>query len=130
MRPGTLGLSPSRLKGGLFVVALLTFCGSALSADQLHRLSGAQIRTQFTGKVLTDGTHWRETYAPGGKLLIEEKGRAASPGSWRISGDRLCKIRPGILDDCYEVWGAGDRIEIRLRDFPPLEAFLRPSNWK
>jgi hypothetical protein len=130
MQWGTLGLSPSKLKGGLLVVALLTFCGSALSADQLHRLSGAQIRTQFTGKVLTNGTHWRETYAPGGKLFIEEMGRAASPGFWRISGDRLCRIRPGILDDCYEVWGAGDRIEIRLGDFPPLEAFLRPSNWK
>jgi hypothetical protein len=66
---------------------------------------------QFTGKVLTDGTHWRETYVPGGNLLVKETGHAASPGSWRIDGDRLCKIRPGILDNCYEVRGAGDRIE-------------------
>lgn len=130
MRPSTLGLSPSRLDGALLIAALLTCCGSASWADQFHRLSGAQIRTQFTGKVLTDGTHWRETYAPGGKLLVEEMGRAASSGSWRIDGDQLCKMRPSVLDNCYEVWGAGDSIEIRLGDFPPLKAFLHPSNRK
>jgi hypothetical protein len=90
MRPNTLGLSSTRLDGVLLVGAiLLAFDGSASRADQLHRLSGAQIRTQFTGKVLTDGTHWRETYAPGGKLLVEEMDQAASSGSWRIDGDHI-----------------------------------------
>jgi len=89
MRSGTLGLSPSRLKGRLLVVALLTFCGSASGVDQFHRLSGAQIRTQFTGKVLTDGTHWRETYAPGGKLFIEEMGHAA--GTVNLAAGRLVR---------------------------------------
>jgi hypothetical protein len=102
------------------VVALLTFWGTASFAESLHRLSGAQIRIQFTGKVLTDATHWRETYAPGGKLFVEEMGHAASTGSWRIDGDRLCKVRPGIVDDCYEVWSAGDRAELRLGKNPPL----------
>jgi hypothetical protein len=127
MHARLLRLSPSKLEGVLFAVALLIFGGSASRAGQLYLLSGTQIRTQFTGKVLTDGTHWRETYAPGGKLLVEEMGHAASPGSWRIDGDRLCKVRAGILDNCYEVWGGGDRIEIGLGYFPPLEAFLRSS---
>jgi len=130
MSASTVGLSLLKPEGALFAVALLIFGGSASWADQLHRLSGTQIRTQFTGKVLTDGTHWRETYASGGKLLVEEMGHSPSPGTWRIDGDHLCKIRPGILDNCYEVWGAGDRIEFRLGDFPPLEAFLRPSSRK
>jgi hypothetical protein len=109
---------------------LLVFCRGASRAESLHRLSGAQIRTQVTGKVITDGTHWRETYAPGGKLVVEEMGHSASIGSWRIDGDRLCKIRPGILNECYELWAAGDRVEFRLGEFPPLEAFLRQSRNK
>ncbi len=112
------------------VVALLALECTASFAEALHRLSGAQIRAQFTGKVLTDATHWRETYAPGGKLLIEEMGHAASTGSWRIDGDRLCKVRPGIVDDCYEVWSAGDQVELRLGKHPPLQAFLRPASAK
>lgn len=44
--------------------------------------------------------------------------------TWRIKGDCLCRVRPEILDDCYEVWVAGDRVELRLRDFPPLQGFL------
>ncbi len=122
-------MSDMRVVATALAAALLTG-GGASGADQMHRLTGTQIRSQFTGKVLTDGTHWRETYVPGGKLLVEEMGHDASPGSWRISGDHLCKIRPGILDNCYEVWAAGDRIEIRVGDFPPLEAFLRPANRK
>lgn len=114
----------------LLSVAILAFYAGASRADQLHRLSGGQIRAQLTGKVLTDGAHWRETYASGGKLLAAEMDRATSSGSWRIEGDRLCKKRTGILDNCYEVWGAGDRTEIRLGDSPPLEAFLRSSNQK
>lgn len=115
------------------LLALLTGSGAASPPrvdGPLHQLSGAQIRTRFVGKVLTDGTHWRETYATGGKLLIEEMDHAADTGSWRIKGDRLCRVRPEILDDCYEAWGAGDRVELRLRDFPPLQGFLRAPRAK
>jgi hypothetical protein len=101
-----------------------------LPAETLHRLTGSQIRQQFTGKVLTDGTHWRGTYAAGGKLVVSEIGHSPSTGSWRIDGDRLCKVRPGILNACYEVWGAGDRIELHFAGAPPLEAFLRPATAK
>ncbi len=111
-------------------LALLVLCTDASLAESFRRLSGGQIRTQVTGKVITDGTHWRETYAPGGKLVIEEMGHTASIGSWRIDGDHLCKVRPGILNECYELWTAGDRVEFRLGEFPPLEGFLRPARSK
>lgn len=109
----------------IFALPLLVFCSGTSRAESFRRLSAAQIRTQFTGKVITDSTHWRETYVPRGKLVVEEMGHSASIGSWRINGDRLCKVRPGILNECYELWIAGDRVEFRLREFPPLEAFLR-----
>jgi hypothetical protein len=41
-----------------------------------------------------------------------------------------CKVRPDVLNDCYEVWNAGNRVELRLGNFPPLEAFLRDANFK
>jgi hypothetical protein len=99
-------------------------------AEPLRRLTGSQIRQQFTGRVLTDGAHWRETYTAGGKLIVTEMGHGTSTGSWRVDGDRLCKVRPGILSDCYEVWGAGNQIELRIDHAPPLEAFLRPATTK
>src|SRR5262249_57248655 len=98
--------------------------GTSAWAEALHRLSGAQIRQQFTGKVLTDGTHFRETYLAGGKLIVNETGHGPATGTWRINNDQLCKVLPGILDGCYEVWGAGDRIPHRatLWHGPPLGA--------
>jgi hypothetical protein len=67
------------------------------------------------------------TVAPGGKLLVRDMGRT-STGSWQIENDRLCTARPGILQDCYEVWIAGDAIQLRSQDaVMPLTVFLRPA---
>jgi hypothetical protein len=129
-----LGINASRAGTSRWALAvalaLLVFCSDASRAESFRRRSGAQIRTKVTGKVITDGTHWRETYAPRVKLVVEETGHSASIGSWRIDGDRLCKVWPGILNECYELWAAGDRVEFRLGEFPPLEAFLRPNRNK
>ncbi len=99
-------------------------------AETLHRLSGAQIKQQFTGKVLTDSTHFRETYLAGGKLIVDEMGHGTATGTWKVNNDQLCKVLPGTLDACYEVWGAGDRIELHYGNAPPLEALLRPATAK
>ena len=114
---------------GVTLSAIACLSGTA-RAEPLHHWSGARIRAQFTGKMLTDGTHWRETYQPRGKLLIEEMGHEAATGSWHIDGDRLCKLRPGILNDRYEVWGAQYRVELRFGSYPPLEAFLHAPGSK
>jgi len=131
IQPATTTLAAATARRALtFALPLLVFCSGTSRAESFHRLSGAQIRTQVTGKVITDGTHWRETYAPRRKLFVEEMGHSASIGSWRIDGDRLCKVRPGILNECYEHWIAGDRVEFRLGEFPPLEGFLRTDRNK
>lgn len=97
----------------------------AWAAETAHQLSGGQIRARFSGNVLTDETHWSETYAPGGKLLFDEMSSGPSVGSWRVEGDRLCRRRPDILNECYSVWIDGDRVELRHPKYPPLEGVLR-----
>ena len=109
--------------------AFILTCHSSW-AEALHRLSGAQIKQLFTGKVLTDGTHFRETYLASGKIVLNEMGHNPATGTWRVNNDQLCKVVPGILDGCYEVWGAGDRIELHFGGAPPLEAFLRSPTAK
>jgi len=39
-----------------------TLPGAGARAEALHRLMGGEICTRFTGYVLTDDTHRRETY--------------------------------------------------------------------
>lgn len=77
--------------------------------------------------MLTDDTHWREPHFPNGRPLVEEMGIEASDGSWRVEGHRLCKRRPGVLDECYTVWTERDRVELRHPRYPPLAGFLRRS---
>ncbi len=118
-----MSLAPAQVWALVVLACILP--GASARAEVFRQLSGGQIRTRFIGNVLTDGTHWRETYVPGGKLLIEEMGSEALVGSWRVDSDRLCKKRPAVLDECYAVWAAGDRVELRHPKYPPLEGFLR-----
>jgi hypothetical protein len=98
----------------------------AVSADQFRHLSGEQIRARFAGKMLTDDTHWRETYQPGGRRFAEQMGGAPMTGTWRVDHDQLCTALHGVRDACYAVWTSGDRVELRHADSPTVEAFLRP----
>jgi hypothetical protein len=51
------------IRYSIFAVAALS-CAleiySAAAEESFKRLSGAQIRAQFTGMQLTDGAHWGE----------------------------------------------------------------------
>ena len=110
----------------LGVSACLVAMSAIATEDELHRLSAAQIRSQVVGKRITDDTHWSQTVAAGGRLLVKDMGRA-STGTWQIKGDQLCITRPGVLDDCYEIWLAGEAIQLRSQGIPPLTVFLRPA---
>jgi hypothetical protein len=101
---------------------------STAYAESFHRLKAADIRQQFTGKVLTDGTHWKETYAPGGRFTGGEIGHDTTTGTWRVDGDRLCKTLPDLQNACYEVWSAGSRMELRYGQATAQEGFLRPAS--
>jgi hypothetical protein len=100
----------------------------AAASDQFHRLLGSEIKTRLTGRMLTDDTHWRETYLPGGQLLAEQMGGAPMRGNWRVEHDQLCSVLPGVRDGCYVVWQSNDRIQLRHTDYPTVDAFLRPPH--
>ena len=113
----------------LVVVLSIVVCAqtSAVQAEEFRRLSAIQIQRLIGGKRITDDTHWSQTVAPGGKLLVRDMGRT-STGSWQLRNDRLCIVRPGILEDCYEVWIAGDAIQLRGPDAAiPLTVLLRSA---
>jgi hypothetical protein len=114
--------------GRIFPAAwLVAVLSGTLHAESPHRLKGAEIRQQFTGKVLTDGTHWKETYAAGGKFTASEMGHGTTTGTWRVDGDRLCKTLPDLANACYEVWGVGNLIELHYGQTTVLEGSLRPA---
>lgn len=114
----------ARTCAALLLAAALILVGGSAEAGSLHRLSGAEIRSRLMGNVLTDGAHWSETYERAGKLLVNDVGNV-STGSWRVEADRLCKLRPDILNECYEVWLDGDAVELRHERFAPVAAILQ-----
>ena len=109
------------------VAVLAALAISAARAEGLYRLKSAEIRQQFTGKVLTDGTHWKETYAAGGKFTASEMGHGTTTGTWRVDGDRLCKTLPDLPNACYDVWGAGNRMELRYGQATAQQGVLQPA---
>ena len=54
----------------LVLVLSIVVCASAVQADEFRRLSAVQIQRLIVGKRITDDTHWSQTVAPGGKLLV------------------------------------------------------------
>jgi hypothetical protein len=93
-------------------------CAAGISGvgaeESFKKLSGAQIRAQFTGMQLTDGAHWGESYQPGGRLVTEEDRQQKATGTWRVQNDRLCTdFGKEMGSRCYEVWIAGRKVELR-----------------
>ena len=101
-------------------VAIVALCGAvgicnAAGEEAFRKLSGAQIRAQFTGMQLTDGAHWGESYQPGGRLVTEEDRQQKATGTWRVENDRLCTdLGKDVGRSCYEVWTSGRKVELRL----------------
>ena len=86
----------------------------AAAEEGFKRLSGAQIRAQFSGKQLTDGAHWGESYQAGGRLVTEEDRQQKATGTWRVTNDQLCTdFGKEVGRSCYEVWIAGAKVELR-----------------
>lgn len=108
-------------------VLVMVAAANPAMAEDFQLLSGAQVASRFVGHMLTDDTHWRETYQPGGRLGAEQIGGTQMHGSWRVKGDTLCSVLPAVRDDCYAVWMAGDQVELRHPGYQPVAAFLRPS---
>jgi hypothetical protein len=59
-----------------------------VAAENLQKLSGAQIRARFAGRELTDAVHWRTVYERDGTLRNYAMG-SKKVGKWSIQGNEL-----------------------------------------
>lgn len=82
----------------------------AAQADDLvwDRLSGDEIRTALTGRVLAYGTNWQDFRASGRTLYHSG---AESWGYWRVQGEQYCsQWPPSDLWACYTMDQSGDML--------------------
>jgi hypothetical protein len=85
---------------------------SSVAAENVEKLSGAQIRSKFAGMQLTDEVHWRYVYDRDGRLRSYSMG-TKKVGKWAVEKDELCLYLGETDDGCYEVSRAGERIEMK-----------------
>ena len=122
----------SRLAVCVIVGALgtATQASSASAEERLQKLSGGQIRGKIAGMELTDEVHWRELYERSGTVMSNSMGRKRT-GKWRVEKDQLCiefdKEPPA---KCYEVWTAGQKVELRREGLLPLQGVLESPGHK
>jgi hypothetical protein len=83
-----------------------------VAAENVQKLSGAQIRARFAGMQLTDEVHWRDVYDRNGALRSYSMG-TKKVGKWTVEQDELCVYFKEPDDGCYEVSLSGGRIEMR-----------------
>lgn len=91
------------------IAMLLTVDGRQAVADNIQKLSGAQIRTKLSGKQFTDEVHWRDVYERDGTFRSYSMGRKRA-GKWSIQGNELCLELSAPDDGCFEVTASGRRM--------------------
>ena len=107
----------ARTRVGYAAVGLLTmltlWSGTALAED-LKKLSGAQIRARFSDRQLTDQVHWREVYQRDGTFKSYSMGKVLT-GKWFVRSDDLCLDLPEPDGGCFEVTSTGSWIVMTPR---------------
>lgn len=94
-------------------------------ADSLRKLTGPQIGVKLAGMEFSDDVHWREVYERGGRLRSYDMGRARI-GKWRSMAKQLCVDAENTgADECYDVWLAGEKLELRRDGSQPIAGILR-----
>ena len=101
-------------------LVLSTVCVGLLStpvfADPaFKRLPSAEIRKAITGKEITDGFHWSDSFHGDGKGKYTTLGRPKE-GPWEIKDDMLCMVSHSRRNDnieCFEVWRSAGTIQYR-----------------
>ncbi len=109
----------------LLVAGALASDGFRIStAEPFHRLKGREISAKLTGMEFTDEVHWAMVFEEGRRVSSFSMGKA-SIGSWRIDKDELCLSRPPDEPRCYEVWIAGQTVQLRYEPAIPEEGILQ-----
>ena len=79
----------ARTSAAVILVSMLAFGACAAAADRFQKLNGTQIRAQFTGMELSDGTHWTDTFGESGALTSFSMSKKRV-GKWSVQKDELC----------------------------------------
>ncbi|MGX9983183.1 lipocalin family protein [Methylobacterium fujisawaense] len=101
----------------LTIAMALAVVGSsvATAAEPFRRLPGRALAERLAGRELTDDVHWAYGFERGGRLRAVSMGTLRT-GSWRVRGDELCLDGGPNGARCFQVWAAGDSIELRRGD--------------
>ncbi|WP_165405307.1 hypothetical protein [Bradyrhizobium genosp. SA-3] len=89
--------------------SLVALDAGFVAAENLKKLSGAQIRAKLSGKEVTDEVHYRDVYEHDGTLRSYAMG-SKKRGKWTIQGDDLCIDLPEPDGGCFEVTAAGKNV--------------------
>lgn len=87
----------------------------ASAGEPFRRLFGRDLVKRLTGMELTDDVHWAYGFEKGGRLRTVSMGTLRT-GFWRVRGDELCLDGGPDGARCFQVWAAGDGIELRRDD--------------
>jgi hypothetical protein len=99
----------ARTSAAIAIVGVLVFELGAVAADKFHKLSGSQIRSQFTGMELSDGTHWVDMFGENGTLISNSMGKKRV-GKWNVQRNELCLDLEKEISSCFEIWLAGKKL--------------------
>lgn len=86
-----------------------------MAADEFRQLKGPEISTKLVGQEFTDEVHWAQVFERDGRLRTVSMGTAHT-GTWRRQKNELCLTESSDSERCYQVWAAGNRIEMRRDD--------------
>jgi hypothetical protein len=88
-----------------FVSVVVVTCAIATtpfaSSGKRYELSTAEIRTEFVGKIITDGVHWSAYLDPDGSVKAIQMGQSRK-GRWKIDGKELCLSIP--VEASFDCW--------------------------
>ncbi|SPD46677.1 Protein (Secreted)corresponding to a gene involved in the response to chromate [Cupriavidus neocaledonicus] len=84
-----------------------------MAQDVFRHLNASEVKKTIAGKVVTDGPHWADRFAPDGTVESVMQGQLQK-GRWSVRGNNLCLAYPGAkAEECFEVWRYGRIIEYR-----------------
>ena len=87
---------------GTGIGGLVALDAGFVAAENLQKLSSAQIRAKFAGMQLTDEVHYRLIYERDGTLRSVALG-VKKRGKWVIDKNQLCLYLQEPDDGCYDV---------------------------
>jgi hypothetical protein len=98
--------------GLIAAVGMAMLVTATSAAEKFQKLTGSQIRAKVAGMEITDEVHWGDIYERNGTLTTYSMS-AKKTGKWSVKGDELCVDRPNESDGCFELWLAGNKVELR-----------------